>query len=406
MKRIFSMNKILRYAFLLLLIIVISSCKSEIEINKEIKDMKKRLDSFLDNEIERNAFPGIQYIVVDSDHIIYSYAGGCSDVINKQPMTFDNTLNTFSTTKLITAISILQLMEKGKLKLDDKVSLYIKNIPYRDITIRNVLSHSSGIPNPVLGNFYIHWEDEHKTFDCDKLLNKVLSKNSKLKYAQGSKIKYSNLGYAILGKLIEVISGISYEEYIQHNIFDKLDIDSKLCHFKSQTFSDNAKPYYKANSIVYNIMKLFLKGVKAKKEGKWKTLDKNWYFNFPSHGGLIVSAREYAKIFQDLLKDNSKLLGKSSKELFFSEQIRYKKSRRAISWSIKEFESIEYFCHTGGGLGYISEVRYYPEYNTISVLQINRTNVKTLRILNQLDKEILEKWIPRLNNRVGNVDNF
>jgi PBP1b-binding outer membrane lipoprotein LpoB len=89
------MNKILRYAFLLLLIIVISSCKSEIEINKEIKDMKKRLDSFLDNEIERNAFPGIQYIVVDSDHIIYSYAGGCSDVINKQPMTFDNTLNNF-----------------------------------------------------------------------------------------------------------------------------------------------------------------------------------------------------------------------------------------------------------------------------------------------------------------------
>jgi len=310
-------------------------------------------------------------------------------------MTFDNTLNTFSTTKLITAISILQLMEKGKLKLDDKVSLYIENIPYKDITIRNVLSHSSGIPNPVLGKFYIHWEDEHKTFNRDKLLNKVLSKNSKLKFTPGSKIKYSNLGYAILGKVIEVISGTSYEEYVQQNIFNKLDIDSKLCHFKSQKFSDNAKPYYKANSIPYNIMKLFLKGVRAKKEGKWKTLDRNWYFNFPSHGGIIVSAREYAKLFQDLLKDDSKLLGKSSKELFFSEQISYKNKRKAIGWSINEFDDIEYYCHKGGGLGYVSEVRYYPKYEIISVLQINRTNVKALNILNQLDKEIIEEMDSR-----------
>ncbi len=385
------MKKILRYAFLLLLIIVISSCKSEIEINKEIMDMNERLDSFLDNKVERNEFPGIQYIVVDSDQIIYSYAGGFSDVINKKPMTFNNTMNTFSTTKLITAISILQLAEKGKLRLDDKVSVYIEDIPYKEITIRNVLSHSSGIPNPVLGNFYIHWEDEHENFDRDKLLNKVLSRNSKLKYAPGSKIKYSNLGYAILGKVIEVISGISYEEYVQQNVFDTLDIDSKLCHFKSQTFSDNAKPYYKANSIVYNIMKLFLKGVKARKEGKWKTLDKNWYFNFPAHGGIIVSAREYAKIFQDLLRDDSKLLSKTSKELFFSEQTRYKKSRRAIGWSIREFEGIKYYRHTGGGLGYVSEVRYYPEYNRVSVLQINRTNVKALDILNQLDKEVIEE---------------
>ena len=385
------MDKISRYAFLLLLMIAISSCKSEIEINKEIKDMNERLDSFLDNKIKRNEFPGIQYIVVSKNDCLYSYAGGFSDVINKKPMTFDNTLNTFSTTKLITAISILQLMEENKLKLDDKMSDYIEDIPYRDITIRNVLSHSSGIPNPVLGNFYIHWEDEHKTFNRDKLLDKVLSRNSKLKYTPGSKIKYSNLGYAILGKVIEVISGISYEEYVQEYVFDKLDIDSGLCHFKSQKFSDNAKPYYKANSIVYNIMKLFLKGVKAKKEGKWKTLDKSWYFNFPAHGGLIVSAREYAKLFQDLLKDDSKLLGKSLKEIFFSEQIRYKNKRKGISWSINEFEGIEYYCHKGGGLGYISEVRYYPEYNIISVLQINRTNVKALNILNQLDKEIIKE---------------
>ncbi len=385
------MNRISPYTFLLLLIILTGSCRSDAEINIEIKNMDERLNSFLNSKIERNEFPGIQYIVVDSDQVIYSYAGGHSDVINKKPMTFNNTLNTFSTTKLITAIAILQLTETGKLKLDDKVSFYIDDIPYKEITIRNVLSHSSGIPNPVLGNFYIHWEDEHKTFDRDKLLDKVFSKNNKLKYAPGSKIKYSNLGYAILGKVIEVISGKSYEEYIQRNVFDKLGIDSNLCHFKSQKFSDHAKPYYKANSIIYNIMKLFLRGVKAKKEGKWKTLDKKWYFNFPAHGGIIVSAMEYAKLFQDLLKDDSKLLNKTSKELLFSEQVRYKKSRRAIGWSIREVEGIKFYRHTGGGLGYVSEVRYYPKYNIVSVLQINRTKVKALNILNQLDREIIEE---------------
>ena len=119
------MNKISPYTFLFLLIIVLISCRSDIEINNEIKDMNERLNSFLDNKIEKNDFPGIQYIVVDSNQVLYSYAGGYSDVINKKPMTFDNTLNTFSTTKIITAIAILQLMEKGKLKLDDKVSVYI-----------------------------------------------------------------------------------------------------------------------------------------------------------------------------------------------------------------------------------------------------------------------------------------
>jgi len=136
-----------------------SGFKLEIKASTINEDSVK-INNFIDSCIMENEFPGIQYVVVDKDKVLYEYYGGYSDVKNKTPMISENTLNAFSVTKLITAIAILQLVENGKLKLEDKISDYVVNIPYPNITIREVLTHSSGIPDPVLGNYYIHWKDE------------------------------------------------------------------------------------------------------------------------------------------------------------------------------------------------------------------------------------------------------
>lgn len=133
----------------------------------------------------------------------------------------------------------------------------------------------------------------------------------------------------------------------------------------------------------------FIKGAIIKKEGKWKTIENNWYFDFPAHGGLIVSAKEFAKIFQDLISDNPKLLKKQTVDLFFTEQIKYKNTRIAISWFIFNYGDKTMYSHRGGGIGYATEVRYYPKYGVFTILFINNTDQKSLGLMNKLDKGII-----------------
>ncbi len=348
-------------------------------------DPRLQLTNTLDSCIKEKAFPGIQYLIFTKDSILFEYAGGFSDVINKQEMTFDNTLNGFSVAKLVTGIAILQLVEKGQLSLDDRVANYIVNIPSPEITIKELLVHSSGIPNPIIGNFYIHWENEHQHFNRDSLLNAVLLKNHKLKFVPGSKIIYSNLGYAILGKVIESITNMTYEDYVQIHIFDKLNLNNELCHFKSQRFSKNAKPYFELASMPFNIMANSIKGANIKNEGKWNTLDNFCYFNFPAHGGIIISAKEFAKIFQNLVSENSVLLSKPMVDLFFTEQFQYKDTRMAITWFISEYNGSTYYWHRGRGLGFSSEIRYYEKEGVYSLMLVNDSADKSLNMLNQLD---------------------
>jgi len=381
------MKNFFKYIIFFLTITLSSGFKLEIKASTINEDSVK-INNFIDSCIMENEFPGIQYVVVDKDKVLYEYYGGYSDVKNKTPMISENTLNAFSVTKLITAIAILQLVENGKLKLEDKISDYVVNIPYPNITIREVLTHSSGIPDPVLGNYYIHWKDEHQTFERDSMMNDVFMEESELKFQPGTKISYSNFGYAILGKVIEVISDLSYEEYIQQNVFDKLNLNKELCHFNSQNYSISAKPYIK-RKLKYRIFTLLIKGGKFKNEGKWIRLDKQWYFNFPAHGGLIVSAKELSKIFQNLISEYPKLLNKQMIDLFFTEQVKKEDNRLAISWFITNKNGNDYYSHDGGGFGYFAEVSYYPK-NEIFIIKMTNNTVPNSNLLNKIDDKVLK----------------
>ena len=110
----------------------------------------KTAQQILDHQLSKHNTPGLQYYFFDKDSIIYSYEGGLADIINQQKVTENTTFNAYSVTKTFTALSILQLTEKGMFGLDDPVSDYLPDFPYpKTITIRHLLTHSSGIPNPL-----------------------------------------------------------------------------------------------------------------------------------------------------------------------------------------------------------------------------------------------------------------
>ena len=382
--------KVHNILFGLFVLLLVASCSKNNVIDKSILNIDARLDKYLELELKDNKFPGIQYVVFNKDKILYEYAGGYAKVKAKEKMKKDSVLNVFSTTKVITAIALLQLAEKGEISLSDKVVKYFPEVPYKNITIMQVLSHSSGINNALLGNFYIHWKEEHEGYDRDAELLSVLKENTDLNFTPGEEIGYSNMGYAILGKVIENVSGIKYEDYVIRNIFNPLKLNKEKINFASQSQKNSALPYFKRYSLAYNFMSLFLEGSYTEAEENWKSLNGPFYFNHPSHGGIIASASEYAKIFMSLMRSKkSKILTKNSIKKMFTKQIHYDEQSIAISWFMRDMAGIPYFYHQGSGLGYVAEVRIYPQDNIGSIILMNRSEYDALLMLNVLDSEFV-----------------
>jgi D-alanyl-D-alanine carboxypeptidase len=109
---------------------------------------------------------GLQYIVVDANETRFAYARGWADVANKTPMTLETTMMAYSMTKTLTAVAVLQLVEQGKLGLEDEIERYLPNTPYagHHITIRHLLAHTSGLPNPIPIR-WAHLVEEDSSFD-------------------------------------------------------------------------------------------------------------------------------------------------------------------------------------------------------------------------------------------------
>ena len=360
-------------------------------MDRGIADRHGRVADYLERLQRAGEFPGLQYVVFDRDGVVDSHAVGLADVGAGRSMTGSTRLNVFSTTKIVTAVCLLQLEERGLLDLEDEAGRYLDYLPYPGITLRQLASHSAGVPDPVLGNFFVHWQDEHASFDREALLRRVVTRSSKPRFAPGQGAAYSNLGYALLGQVIERVSGTSYESYVQANVFQALGLTPGDIRFSSQDYGVDARPYFRRSQLLFQILARFvLKGGQLRRQGAWVGLDNRFYLNAPAHGGIVASAESYAAVFQDLLRPDSRLLGAEARELLFSEQVRTDKAAFALAWFIQERDGRRFFSHRGGGLGYVSEVRLYPENGLGSVLLVNMTTPSRRLSPDLLDAEYLQ----------------
>src|SRR5262245_22964627 len=106
------------------------------------------LRSHLDDLVARSRTPGLQYVAVDRERTIVEYAGGCAARQGRAPVDAATTMMAYSMSKTITAAAVLRLVEAGKVSLDASIAEYLEGMPYpASITVRQLLSHTSGIPN-------------------------------------------------------------------------------------------------------------------------------------------------------------------------------------------------------------------------------------------------------------------
>ncbi len=363
--------------------IFIYSCSSQ-----PMQSSMKEIDAILNNEVKKNKTPSVQYILFNKDSIIHNLSTGYADIINQRNVDENTTYNLFSITKTFTALAILQLAEDHKLDINQPVKKYLSEFLYdTTITIKQLLTHSAGIPNPLPLN-WIHLTDEYNSFNSNTFFNDIFKCNNKIKSEPNEKYSYSNLGYVLLGQLIEKVSGITYEEYITENILKKLNLKPDELGFIITDSLLHAKGYHKYASFSNIILGLLIKKSKymTLKEGNWKPF-KNIYVNGPSYGGLIGTPVSLVKYIQDLLKNNSVLLSKEYKDLLFTEN--YTNNNKAtgvcLSWFKGQLNGKRYFAHAGGGGGYYCEIRIYPEEGVGSVIIFNRSGMSYKCFLDKVD---------------------
>lgn len=345
-------------------------------------------DSLIDAWIGRTT-PGAAYVHFDRAQVIHERYAGFSDVREQRLADERTSFHGFSVTKTMTALVVMQLVQRGSIQLDEPVRTYLSSMPYPgDIRVRHLLTHTAGLPNP-LPLSWVHPPDE--PFDRDAFFATVFAKHAKLRAAPGERFAYSNLGYVLLGQLIERVTGRGYEETVQASVLAPSGIEADELGFTYPTARTHATGYLRSPSLLSLVLPFMVdtKRMFADRTGRWRAFQP-FLLNGAAYGGSLGTATGYRKCLQALLADD-RLLGASGRELLFTENKTTdgRSTGMCMSWFTGSLHGKAYRTHAGGGGGYYAELRVYPDLGRGSVALFNRTGVRDERLLDQLDATLL-----------------
>ncbi|HEU5167692.1 MAG TPA: serine hydrolase [Chitinophagaceae bacterium] len=203
------------------------------------KDHAKLLQEYMTGQNKYFQFNG-NILVAEKGKPIYQQALGYADYNTKRMLNDSSVFELASVSKQFTAMGIMILKEKGLLSYEDNIKKYFPQLPYDNITIRNLLTHTSGIPS-YEDQFEKNWDRKKIAFNKD-IVDMLSQRKDTLFFKPGSKWKYSNTGYALLASIIEKVSGMSYIEFMAKNIFQPLGMKHTFIYNSRRTtkkFPDN-----------------------------------------------------------------------------------------------------------------------------------------------------------------------
>lgn len=160
-------------------------------------------------------------LIAQKGAVCYQKSLGLADVANQVPLDEQSAFELASVSKIFTSVAILQLKEKGKLKLDDPAKKYLPNFIYPQITIRHLLSHTSGLADfQMLEKPYA--ADTSKIFTIADLIPAINQSDDAVRFNPGEKWSYSNSGYGLLALIVEKVSGLTFPSYLTRYIFQPI----------------------------------------------------------------------------------------------------------------------------------------------------------------------------------------
>lgn len=315
---------------------------------KQAKAIETALDyvpRYLEYQRTYMPYVGAQVAVrVDGD-LVYNEAFGFADLANSTPLTVDHLFRIASHSKTFTGVAVMQLVEAGRLRLDDTAAAHVPELAksaMADVTVRELLSHGSGMIRD--GEDSTFWALDRPFPDRAELLQ-TITKHGKV-LPPNDHFKYSNIGYSLLGLIIEGASGMPYRDYVTANIVDRLGLKDTGPDLEMDRIDDYAKGY---SSRAHGPDRIEIEHIDT--------------FEESAATGFYSTAAELTEYFQAHLDGDDRLLTDDSK-----------RRMRQVQWTIMDDTSYGlglsvskvngriYYGHSGG----------YPGHITISKLDLDR----------------------------------
>jgi len=323
----------------------------------------QKLDSTFTKMVSQFQLNG-DLLVAVKGYPIFRSCKGYADIFTKQPLDFNTSFQIASVSKNFTAMSVLMLKERGKLELDDFVKKHIPEFPYENITIKHLLQHTSGIPN------YMYFVDQYWRPDSNitnqQVLQLLIDKKAQQNFAPGQRHIYSNTGYAMLALLVERVSGISFHEFLQKNIFDPLQMDHTFAWNRAEIDSNTnvATGFHRYGWKYRKIAPDVLDQVVGDKS-VYSTVDDLLKYDQALYKGILIS--------DSLLKDafTMAVVRKNT-------QVKY-----GFGWRLKEVEGKRVIYHNGLWNGFTASLTRYVE-DSVTIIVTSNTNAPAGNIVSQV----------------------
>lgn len=307
---------------------------------------KLALENYMDAQASINNFSGT-VLVTKNDAILLKKAYGLADYEWKTTNTIDTKFSLASVSKQFTAVAIMQLIEKGKMSLNDKLVKYYPDFPKGDqITVKIMLTHNAG--------FQMDYDELYlakTSLNKDSVANYIMQKP--LLFKPETNTLYSNIGYYLLARIIEKVSNQSYATYLKTNLFDKAKMYNTGVSTNDSIVLKSAKTYYKKdNKLIKNPYI-------------------NWNFNI-GHDG-IYSTVEDLYLWNKALFDSTILLNEASKKKVFTS---YNDQDFGFGLIINPFYNQNHtlIAHDGGFYGAMTSFNKYTDDDIfITVLSNNQS---------------------------------
>jgi len=326
-------------------------------------------DALAAEALAQEGSAGLSVAVARDGKVILSKGYGLAEVEHDVEASGDTMFRAGSITKQFTAAAIMRLVEQGKLGLDDPITKYVPtyNMQGREITIRHLLTHTSGIKSYTEVKRVMADEPERE-FTQQEMLDMV--QNEPLAFEPGAKSAYSNTGYYLLGMVIEKVSGKEYCAYMQDELFGPLGLTRTRCDSNTEIIKGRAQGYAVVNGKLQN--------------------DRGLATSTPFAAGILISSAHDLVVWADAL-GVGKVVSKESYALMTTPCKLTDGSIHDYGFGlfIDSLDGHARIQHGGDIFGFNSMLSRFPEDGvTIAVLSNSRA-VSSMRIADALSREAL-----------------
>ncbi|HEU4946484.1 MAG TPA: serine hydrolase domain-containing protein [Kribbella sp.] len=285
--------------------------------------------------------PGVQAAVYAGEGIAFSAAYGVADAEQNVELTEQHLFRIASHSKTFTATAILQLVEDGRLRLDDRASAHVSELAgaaVGELTVRDLLSHAGGVTRDSLDAEF--WQLRRAFPDREQLL-RILREPDSAVLRDNDRFKYSNIGYGLLGLIIEAVAGASYNDHVRTRIVDKLGLSDLGPELDPARAAEYATGY---SALSYATERVPIDHVDTRA--------------LASATGFYATARDLVRYFSAHLPGDERLLSDASKRLMqhpgWQAGGQDEGQRYGLGFQVVKVGKRDVFGHGGGYPGHIT----------------------------------------------------